>query len=76
MRRKIGTILDAALYERAKAAAQRRGTSTNAVIEEALTRYLSSREGSASVVRETRGSYKVSRKGLAAALQDDLYGAE
>jgi hypothetical protein len=76
MRRKIGTILDAALYEQAKVEARRRGTSTNAVIEEALKRYLPGREGGVSVVRETRGSYRVSRKGLAAALQDDLYGAE
>jgi DNA-binding transcriptional MocR family regulator len=76
MRRKVGTILDADLYERAKAAAQRRGVTTNAMIEEALTRYLAGAERAASVVRETRGSYSVSRRALRAALHDDLYGAD
>ena len=76
MRRKIGTILDADLYERAKAAAQRRGVTTNAVIEEALKRYLASTGRVASVVRETRGAYRVSQRSVRTALHDDLYGAD
>lgn len=76
MRRKIGTVLDAGLYAQAKAAARRRGVSTNAVIEEALKRYLSGEERGASAVRETRGSYRVPRRALMATLQEDLYGVE
>jgi hypothetical protein len=76
VRRKIGTVLDAGVYEQAKAAARRRGVNVNAVIEEALKRYLSGKERGASAVRETRGSYKVTRRALSAALHADFYGVD
>lgn len=76
MRRKIGTTLDADLYARAKEAARRQGVSTNALLEEALQRFLAGRGSEASVVSETRGTYKVPARALRSVLCDDLYGPE
>jgi predicted transcriptional regulator len=76
MKRKVGTSLDSALYRRVQEAARRQGRSTNAVIEDALTRFLSSRVAPASVVEETKGTYKASAKAVRAVLREQLYGAE
>jgi hypothetical protein len=76
MKRKIGTALEAGLYDRAKAAARRGGVSTNALIEEALRRYLRPGGRATSVVRETRGVYKVPARALKAVLREDLYGVD
>lgn len=77
MRRKVGTTLDATLYQRAREAARRQGRGINEVIEEALARFLASGETSrTSVAAQTKGSFKVSEKALRAALDEDLYGVE
>lgn len=76
MRRKIGTALDAGLYQRARDLARRQGVRTNVVIEDALRRYLAGHLDGASAVAETRGTYKVPRRALRLVLQDDLYGPE
>ncbi len=76
VKRKVGTTLDEALYRQVKAIARRQGRSTNAVIEDALARFLASGASNASVVAETKGTYKVSTKALRAILQEDLYDAD
>jgi Ribbon-helix-helix protein, copG family len=76
VKRKIGTTLDSALYRRVQEIARRQGRTTNAVIEEALARYVSSGLSRASVVEETKGTYKVSPKALRAILSEPLYGPE
>lgn len=76
MRRKVGTTLDATLYQRAKEAARRQGRSINDVIEEALARFLAGGTSRTSVTAQTKGSFKVSEKALRAALDADLYGVE
>jgi hypothetical protein len=76
MRRKVGTALDASLYERAKEAARRQGMSTNALIEEALKRFLRAGRTGASAVAETRATYRVSAKALKAVLHEGLYGPD
>lgn len=76
MRRKIGTTLDAALYERAKEAARREGRSLNEVIEEALAHYVARDDSRASLVEQTRGSFKVSERIFRAVLDEDLYGVD
>ncbi len=75
MKRKVGTTLDEDLYRRAKASARRQGRGLNEMIAEALERFLSSQASRASVVRETRGTYKVSARVLHAVLEEDLYDA-
>ncbi|MBI4277941.1 MAG: hypothetical protein HY660_05745 [Armatimonadetes bacterium] len=76
MKRKIGTTLDEALYRRAKDTARRQDRSLNALIEEALERFLDTAASSPSVVAETWGTFKVSPKALRAILDEDLYGAQ
>lgn len=76
MRRKIGTTLDATLYQRAREAARRQGRGINEVIEEALARFLAGGTSRASVAAQTKGSFKVSEKAFRAALDEDLYGIE
>lgn len=76
MRRKIGTILDAGLYLRAKEAARQQGRSLNEVLAEALERFLDNRAMRPSVVAETRGTYKVSARALRAVLEEDPYDAD
>lgn len=73
MRRKIGTVLDERLYQRAKDAARSQGRSLNEVLAEALERFLSSHTTRPSVVAETRGTYKVSARALRAVLEEDPY---
>lgn len=76
MRRKIGTSLDASLYRAVQEIARREGRSANAVIEDALTRFVSRGGARASVVRETKGTYRVSPKALHAVLNEELYGPD
>lgn len=76
MRRKIGTTLDATIYQRAKEAARRQGRSVNEVIEEALARYIASDSSRLSLVEQTRGSFQVSEKTFRAVLEEDFYGAD
>ncbi len=73
MKRKVGTTLDAALYQQVKEIARRQGRTTNAVIEDALARFLASGSSNASVVTETKGTFKVAAKALRRVLQEDLY---
>lgn len=75
MKRKVGTTLDAGLYQRAKETARRQGRSLNEVIEEALGRYVTGATGS-SIVAQTRGSFKVSGRVLRRVLEEDLYGPD
>jgi len=76
MKRKVGTTLDAKLYQEIKEIARRQGRSTNAVIEDALSRFLSSGISTASAVAETKGSFSVPTKAVRAVLREDLYGTE
>jgi len=76
VRRKVGTTLDATLYQRAREAARGQGRSINDVIEEALARFLASGTSRTSVAAQTKGSFRVSARALRAALQEDLYGVE
>ncbi len=73
MKRKVWTTLDAALYRKVKDIAHRQGRSTNAVIEDALARFLADNAASTSVVAETKGTYKVCPNALRAGLVQDLY---
>ena len=68
MKRKKGIRLDPALYRHVQKVARRLGRSTNAVIEDALTRFLSSRVTPGSVVEATKGTYKASAKAVRAIL--------
>jgi hypothetical protein len=74
VKRKVGTTLDAKLYQEIKEIARRQGRSTNAVIEDALSRFLASRISTASVVAETKGTFSVPAKAVQAVLHEDLYG--
>ncbi|MDR7543983.1 MAG: ribbon-helix-helix protein, CopG family [Armatimonadota bacterium] len=76
MKRKVGTTLDAALYERVKEVARRQGRGANEVIEEALSRFLAGGRSRRSAVSETKGTYKVPARALRAVLREDLYGAD
>ncbi len=76
MKRKIGTTLDASLYRQVKEIARRQGRSANAVIEDALARFLVSGGSSASVVEETKGTFRVSAKALRAVLEEDLHDVD
>jgi len=73
MKRKVGTTLDAALYRQVKEIARQQGRTTNAVIEDALKRFLASGNSGASMVAETKGTFKVPARALRAALQESLY---
>ena len=61
MKRKVGTTLDAALYRQVKEIARRQGRTANAVIEDALTRFLAS-GSSGAMVAETKGTFKVTAR--------------
>jgi predicted transcriptional regulator len=76
MKRKVGTTLDAALYRQVKEIARRQGRTTNAVIEDALARFLATRTSNASVVAETKGTFRVPAKALRTILQEDLYDTD
>ncbi|MGQ0569584.1 MAG: hypothetical protein ACT4P5_08655 [Armatimonadota bacterium] len=75
MKRKVGTTLDAGLYRRAQEAARQQGRSLSDMLEEALERFLSSQMSRASVVSDTKGTFKVSAKMLRAVLEEDPYDA-
>jgi len=75
MKRKVGTTIDEELYQRVKDAARVQGRSVNEVLAEALERFLTSRPSPSSVVRETRGIFKVSARTLRAVLEEDMYEA-
>jgi hypothetical protein len=75
MKRKVGTTIEERLYRRAKEAAQRQGRSVNDLIAEALEQTLSRSGGGASVVAETKGTYKVSPRTLRRVLEEDIYDA-
>lgn len=76
MKRKIGTTLDAALYRQVKEIARRQGRSTNAVIEDALARFLASGASNASVVEETKGAFRVPAKALRVVMDEDLHDVD
>lgn len=76
MKRKVGTALDSNLYRRVQDLARRQGRRTNAIIEEALTRFLARDGSGASVVEETKGTYNVTRKALRALLNESPYGPQ
>ncbi len=73
MKRKVGTTLDASLYRQVKEIARRQGRTANAVIEDALARFLATRSSNASVVAETKGMFKVHAKALREILQENPY---
>lgn len=75
MKRKVGTTIDEDLYRRVKETARRQGCSVNAVLTEALQAYLHTRSSRASIVKETRGTFKVPAGALRAVLEEDLYEA-
>ncbi|RME23032.1 MAG: ribbon-helix-helix protein, CopG family [Deltaproteobacteria bacterium] len=77
MRRKVGTALDERLIAQVKMLAAREGRPLNDVIEEALRRYLASRqEGDGSVVRETAATYTVTPQQLKHVLEEDFLESE
>lgn len=75
MKRKVGTTLNEQLYRRAKEAARRQGRSLNDIIAEAMERALSGRPSRASVVAETKGTYKISATALRRVLEEDPHDA-
>jgi hypothetical protein len=76
MKRKVGTSLDAGLYRQVQEIARRQGRTTNAVIEDALTRFLASGRSGPSMVLETKGTFKVPARALRAASRESLYGTD
>ncbi|MBI4730164.1 MAG: hypothetical protein HY775_11830 [Acidobacteria bacterium] len=76
MKRKVGTSLDATLYERARAAARREGRSINDLIEDGLRRVVGAGSARAQTVRETWATYRVPGRVLDHALREDLYDPE
>lgn len=76
MKRKVGTTLDADLYSKVREVARQQGRSVNAVIEDALARFVTSGASRPSVVEETRGTYKISDEMFRAVLDEDLYDVE
>jgi len=76
MKRKIGTTIDATLYEQTKDVARRQGRSVNDVIQEALARYIAGSGSRPSIVEQIRGSFRVSEKMFRAIREEDLYGAD
>lgn len=76
MKRKIGTTIDTALYERTKDVARRQRRSVNEVIEEALARYVAGSGSRPSLVEQTRGRFKVPEKAFRAILEEDFYGPD
>lgn len=74
MRRKIGTILDEDVINRAKMVAAAEGRSLAQVVEEALRVYLAHRvSGASSTVMQTMGLVKGSRSQVGVALSVDPY---
>lgn len=76
MKRKVGTTLDAALYQQVKEIARRQGRRANAVIEDALARFLASSGPRASMVSQTKGTFAVPPSALRAVLRESLYDAD
>jgi len=77
MRRKVGTLLDDRLLERAKGRAAREGKALNELLEAALEAYLA-RGGTRSrrrVVDEAWGAFRVTRRQLSEALKHDVLDA-
>lgn len=81
MKRKVGTVLEEELLWKAKRAAVRERKTLSLLLEEALQEHLSRLEGrraarGKSLVEETRGVFKVSKKLLKAVLAEEgLYEA-
>lgn len=73
MKRKIGTSLNEDLYLRLKEAAKEQGLSVNEALAEGLRRFLRARASRASIVAETRGTYKVSARALRMVMEEDVY---
>ena len=78
MKRKIGTALDEELLSQAKLLAVQKGCPLNEIIEEALKRYIVQRslDATGSIVDATAGTYKVTPRELAWAMEEDPYGVE
>lgn len=76
MRQKIGTALHQHLLVRLKEVAREEGKAMNELIEEALERFLVSREDQVRVdlVEATAGRYGVSDEQFSAVMEEDLYG--
>ena len=74
MRRKIGTLLEERLLERARGRAAREGKALNALLEEALEAYLArgSARSSRHLVEKGWGAFRVSRRQLNEALKHDV----
>lgn len=73
MRRKIGTLIDDRLLERAKGRASREGRAFNELLEAALEAYLAPRSARSCrrLVEEGWGAFRVSRRQLTEALKGD-----
>jgi hypothetical protein len=72
-RRKVSTLLDAALYRRAKLEAVRQGKQVSEILGEALAAYLAERGGrsGAGVVAETWGTIPVRQAALKMVMEED-----
>ena len=78
MKRKIGTVLDQRLVQRAKLYAAQRGQPLNAVIEDALRAWLdraAAKSLPTSLVAQTAGTLAIDPAVLATVLAEDLYDA-
>ena len=75
MRKKIGTALHEHLVVQLKEIAAREGRQFNELLEDAIERYLSSRNRDArvSLVDATAGKYRVSKKQLEEVMAEDMY---
>jgi hypothetical protein len=72
-RRKVSTLLDDALYRRAKLEAVRQGKQVSEILGEALAAYLAERGGrsGAGVVAETWGSIRVDAPSVKQVMEED-----
>jgi hypothetical protein len=77
VRRKIGTLLEGRLLERAKERATREGKALNELLEAALEAYLArgSVRSKQRVVDAGWGAFRVTRRQLTEALRHDLLDA-
>ena len=78
MRRKVGTVLREELLWKAKRAAVREKKTLSFLLEEALQEYLARLEGRVpargkSLVAETRGAFKLSKKLLEAVMAEESF---
>ncbi|MHB2016380.1 MAG: ribbon-helix-helix protein, CopG family [Candidatus Xenobia bacterium] len=72
-KRKIGTVLDGDLVERAREIAAAEGKSLAQVIEEALRAHVARRSIGESAVQRMRGVFKLSRGSWDEVLRTELY---